>query len=1217
MMRVFLLYATLFCAAFSFCCPAAAQDNVFLYGNARDFATKELKGGVEAVLMTAERVPLDTMWTKVGNQAVMSLNAWYFSVPREERSYVVQLSCPGYETECLAIDFKLGNSPYYNYGTTTLYAEGTRPAGKAAVTHAALVGPTDEAVVMGNVYDKETKASLVGAHVVLMKATDRKPIAAMRTGERSMDEGYANPWRFNVPCKACDYIVQISCKGYETEYLSIRFKPMQTGPFFQFYGTLPLSRTGGKAASTAERPLEVVQFNNTLNPLLYGQVRDFITDEVKKGVDVELQNADGICLGRMKSGGSWNKIVETIDPWCFYVPRQDAQYVVKFSCEGYETKYLPVRFRPSGRKRNYDFGIVKLRRARKEKKLGEATVRATKVKFYMKEDTLVYNADAFQLAEGSMLDALVRQLPGVELKDDGRIFVNGKFVESLLLNGEDFFRGDNTVMLENLPAYMVKDVKVYDKSGDLSEFMGRKVTGDEEYVMDVRLKRQYSVGWIGNVEGGMGTADRYLGRLFALRFTPQSRLSVYGNLNNVNESRKPGTSGQWSPSNMPVGLDATKTGGVDYMVKDKRRRYELSGNAQATHLDRDNYSRTSQTNFLEGGDTWSERMSQILSCNTTVTTSHSWKFNWEKTMLIVNPNFRYGKYRNWSQSASATFDADPSDIAGLMDSILRPEVGGLLRRMAVNRSRTEYQVDGQNWSASLPFHLFQNFNRSDDVLQLSGNVKYQDSRMDRYDHYAVDYPNSADYASTRDFRNRYYRDRPNQNWEYELTAYYRYWFPFNMCIFPSYRYYGANRRHDYGLFRLDELGAGWGEDAPLGVLPSVTDWMDDTYDANNSYRRRLDESEHTPALNMTWEGKTGNRGQGYTKVFVELPVRIPTHHLDYRRAALDTAFSRTAVLFEPSFNIEHYWRNRTNSLEFTYRRKGNLVNATSLLPIRSDDDPLNITLGNPGLRDSYNNSLSLTYGNRNSGKQRFLNVSAGYTVTEDQQAMGYVYNRATGVRTYRMDNVNGNYSLTGGVNYQTPLDRQKRLTLSTNTDASFYHNVDLIGVETDGTAAYASPERSTVRTLWLGETLKLDYRYDWLKLGAKASAAWRGAQSDRPDFERVSAVDFNYGLTAQVELPAGFQLYTDLTMYSRRGYDASEMNTNELVWNARLSKPLWKNRLTVMVDGFDILGQLSNVTHVLNGQGRTETFRKALPRYAMVHLVYRLNVKPKKRPGDE
>ena len=175
-------------------------------------------------------------------------------------------------------------------------------------------------------------------------------------------------------------------------------------------------------------------------------------------------------------------------------------------------------------------------------KLGEATVRATKIKFYTKNDTLIYNADAFQLQEGSMLDALIAQLPGAELKPDGRIMVQGRFVESLLLNGRDFFKGDNTVLLDNLPAYMVQQVQVYEKESDLSKLMGRKMD-EGTYVMDVKLKRQYSIGWLANTEWGGGTRDRYLGRLFALRYTPQSRLTFFGNLNTVNDRRKPDGNG--------------------------------------------------------------------------------------------------------------------------------------------------------------------------------------------------------------------------------------------------------------------------------------------------------------------------------------------------------------------------------------------------------------------------------------------------------------------------------------------------------------------------------------------------------------------------------------------------------------------------------------------------------------------------------------------------
>lgn len=160
----------------------------------------------------------------------------------------------------------------------------------------------------------------------------------------------------------------------------------------------------------------------------------------------------------------------------------------------------------------------------KEIALGGIVVKSTKVKFFYKGDTLVYNADAFQLAEGSMLDALISQLPGVELKDDGRIYVNGRFVDNLLLNGKDFFKGKNEVLLENLPAYTVKNLKVYEEESDLSKMLGTKVD-EGRYVMDVQIKREYEIGWFANAELGGGTEDRYLGRLFALRFTPNSRLS--------------------------------------------------------------------------------------------------------------------------------------------------------------------------------------------------------------------------------------------------------------------------------------------------------------------------------------------------------------------------------------------------------------------------------------------------------------------------------------------------------------------------------------------------------------------------------------------------------------------------------------------------------------------------------------------------------------------
>ncbi len=146
--------------------------------------------------------------------------------------------------------------------------------------------------------------------------------------------------------------------------------------------------------------------------------------------------------------------------------------------------------------------------------LGEVQVVASKVKFYHRGDTLVYNADAFQLAEGSMLDELIRQLPGVELNKDGEIKVNGEKVETLLLNGKHFFSGDNKLMLENLGAYTVKDVEVYRGQTALEKWVNDP-NAQKHLTMDVKLKKEYSHGYLLNAQAGYGTEERYLGRLFA------------------------------------------------------------------------------------------------------------------------------------------------------------------------------------------------------------------------------------------------------------------------------------------------------------------------------------------------------------------------------------------------------------------------------------------------------------------------------------------------------------------------------------------------------------------------------------------------------------------------------------------------------------------------------------------------------------------------------
>ncbi|MDE6370510.1 MAG: hypothetical protein K2K92_03360, partial [Duncaniella sp.] len=184
----------------------------------------------------------------------------------------------------------------------------------------------------------------------------------------------------------------------------------------------------------------------------------------------------------------------------FTLPRREGLYNFDVVCPRYETQTVTYRLDKSKVKESY-VTISPVLMQRESQKLGEVTVMTSKIKFYHKGDTLVYNADAFQLAEGSMLDALIAQLPGVELKDGGQITVNGEYVEELLLNGREFMSDDRRVMLENIGAYTVKDIQVYQGQTLVDKWRGDP-NAARRLTMDVKLKKEYSTGLTLNAQGG-------------------------------------------------------------------------------------------------------------------------------------------------------------------------------------------------------------------------------------------------------------------------------------------------------------------------------------------------------------------------------------------------------------------------------------------------------------------------------------------------------------------------------------------------------------------------------------------------------------------------------------------------------------------------------------------------------------------------------------------
>ncbi|MBO4487424.1 MAG: carboxypeptidase regulatory-like domain-containing protein, partial [Bacteroidaceae bacterium] len=376
---------------------------------------------------------------------------------------------------------------------------------------------------------------------------------------------------------------------------------------------------------------------------------------------------------------------------------EPGEYIIKAEAEGYEPTVnrwsveklykhdnfihvtTPWYIRKPKKKRNKDI------------QLGEAVVKASRVKFYYKGDTIVYNADAFELAEGSMLDALIKQLPGVELKEGGEITVQGRRVDELLINGKDFLNNDRASLLENLPSYMVKNVKVFEKTNRMMEVMGDTI--NKMLAMDVRLKKEYSTNFVGNLDAGLGTNHTALARAFGLRIAPKSSFKIHANVNNINESHDPGEQGEWTPMQQAMSVYNIYRGGGNYLYSNDKIYYANMVHVRYTENKNDSYTVSEQ--FLPTGSIFGRNFNRGRTYGSAFSTNHT--FYTQKDIMLgpvklsylrVNPWFDYSDNRGHSLNGSASANEDIYGSYGKewRDSITTPNAGQLLRTYGLNRT---------------------------------------------------------------------------------------------------------------------------------------------------------------------------------------------------------------------------------------------------------------------------------------------------------------------------------------------------------------------------------------------------------------------------------------------------------------------------------------------------------------------------------------------------
>lgn len=882
---------------------------------------------------------------------------------------------------------------------------------------------------------------------------------------------------------------------------------------------------------------------------------------------------------------------------CFKTVRRDSTYVFEIGCPGYTSQTVVYKAERVGKreeKRELPLTVLE----REPHKLGEVQVVASKVKFYHRGDTLVYNADAFQLAEGSMLDELIRQLPGVELNKDGQIKVNGEVVETLLLNGKHFFNGDNKLMLENLGAYTVKNVEVY-RGQTAVEKWENDPNAKKHLTMDVKLKKEYSIGYLLNAQAGYGTEDRYLGRLFASWFSPVANVSLVGNLNNVGDRFSPmSVHDSWSMAGNTPADSRSQNVGLTYDIETKD--FKRSAHGSVTYLgDRSNtINNSSVSKYYVDNQTHSYNYSGSLNRNFGLTTSHDLMFDLGRVNLSLRAQADFQSTDGLSSSLSATFNEEQANVTREALEAIYTDGSPSALAALINRSNTRTDSKSEAGSAYLTATALYKVPGTSDVLRFSLNALGSLSKSNDWTDYLINY---GDNPAPSDHRRQYSRMSPNRTVSFDGTLTYT---ARISRVSIDFRYNGRfqSGKSDLRMYSLQNLP----DMGDYGILPP--DYTS-AFDPANSYISKNTDITHSFSPTLRYQTKAENGGVFLVRFSPE--ISLTNRRLDYWRdnkmynvkhksADIGSTFGGLELRYDSSEGFSS--EKLRNSISYTYDLKTQLPSMLSLVDIVDDSSPLYIREGNPDLKNGLRQTHSLNW---SIGRKFTNNFSLSYTYSKNDVVQASTYDMSTGITRTRAENISGNNS----ISFRDDIWLYWRnITVRPSANVTRMHSVDMMS--TNG----AVPEKTSADTWTINPNVGVSWSFGkGNMLSFDCSVNNRRTSSDRQDFNKINACHIDYGVNGFFTLPAGFQINTTFSLYTRRGYGSKELDTTESMWNMSLTYTPPGRRWVFTVNGYDLLRQVSNISYGVTATGRTVTYTNSLPSYVIATVQYRLNIQPKKR----
>ena len=831
-------------------------------------------------------------------------------------------------------------------------------------------------------------------------------------------------------------------------------------------------------------------------------------------------------------------------------------YLLHITFIGYDPLYQPLQI--TGKKNPVNVGKLELSDGAIE--LGEAVVIGKAPEVTVRNDTVEYNADSYKVTEGSVLEDLLKKMPGVEVDSEGKITVNGKEVKKVMVDGKEFFSDDPKVASKNLPAKMIDKLQVLDKKSDMAQMTGFD-DGEEETVINLTVKPGMKQGWFGNAYGGYGSKDRYEGNAMVNRFVNNDQITFMGGANNTNNmgfsdlastmfSGMGGGGGRRGGFGAGSGITSSGNAGLNFSKEFKPDKLTLGGNTRYSHSDNDARSKSDRQNILPGDSSSydnSEAMSRTKSDNFGVDFRLEWKPD-TMTQLIFRPSFSLSHSMNDNFSDATTLDNERDTVN-------------------TNKSSNYSESNGYNLNASIDFsRKLNNKGRVFSATLSGGNSDSYSDGMNRSD---IVYFNQTDALknSIIDQRSRY------DNKGFNYRAYVSWVEPIGHNNFIQATYSISQRKQE-------ALKNVYNQDAD-----GIYNVLDSAY--SQSYRNNFISQRASLSF------KSQREKFNYT-----IGLNLDPSYSSSENFVGDTTLSkitRKVVNLSPMAQFNYMFDKRTN-LRIMYNGRTSQPSMTQLQPVADISDPTNITIGNPDLNPRYTNNVFIRFQQFTPEKQRaFMIMANGSYIIND--IVSYTsYNQETGVKTTTYKNVNGNYSGNVRMMLNTPL-KNKKFSINSMTMASFANS-----------NGYINEEKNTNRNLILSERGGIDFRSSYLDLGVNGNIRYNATSNSLQKENNQNTFNYGAGGYTTIYLPLNFKIESDVNWSTNSGY-GDGFKQNEVLWNASASKSFLKNNQgTLRFKIYDILQQRSNISRSVTASYIQDSEYNTLGSYFMVHFIYRFSI---------